>query len=57
MMGSHRWQKSREKIVILSRVRETHFEVSDHPRAVPMEHHGVEYKHPRVADINLKIGW
>ena len=32
MIGGHRWQKIRGKIVVLSRVRETRFEESDRPR-------------------------
>ena len=31
MIGGHRWQKCRGKIVILSQVGETRFEESDHP--------------------------
>ena len=56
MIGGHRWQKIRGKIVVLSRVRETRrgFKESDRPR--PKEHHDVEYRHSRVADI-LQIGW
>ena len=52
MIGGHRWQKIRGKIVVLSRVREIRFE--DVP--VPKEHHDVEYRYSRVADI-LQIGW
>ena len=55
MIGGHRWQKISGKIVVLSRVRETHFEESQIV-PVPKEHHDVEYRHSRVADI-LQIGW
>ena len=43
------------KIVVFSRVRESRFEKSDRSR--PKEHHDVEYRYSRVADIILQIGW
>ena len=24
---------------------------------IPLDYHGVEYRHSSVADINLKVGW
>ena len=53
MIGSHHWQKSSVKIVVLSRVGETcSREDSDHPR--PKE---ISWHWSCVADIFLQIGW
>ena len=49
MLAENLWK------IVLSLLRETHFEESDRPRT--KEHHDVEYRHTRVADITLQIGW
>ena len=56
MIGGHCWQKICGKIV-LSQVRETRLEDRVLTISIPKEHHDVEYRHSRVADIILKIVW
>ena len=52
MIGGHRWQKIRGNSRLVVRLASKSLTVP-----VPKEHHDVEYRHSRVADIILQIGW
>ena len=55
MIRGHCWQKIHGKIVVLSQLARLASKSLTVP--VPKEHHGVEYRYSRVADIILQTGW
>ena len=47
------------KMAVLSRVGKTRFRCEELDLTIPFpkEHHGIEYRHSRIADIILQIVW